>query len=320
MLVVVVGALLATLGWRAAVDAWSAEPKSTIAQAMAFYGAWLLPLLAVLVVYSWRRRQVSLPVAIFSVLLLGSGMYARFIEPNMLLVKHTTIKTGYKLKLALISDLHYGLFSTPEQMQRLVDRLNSLDVDAVMVAGDWTHEPSRNISLTELLRPFSQIRHPVYSVPGNHDEEMPGPPLQQALRQALTANKVMPIEGVVRDLGQVRLVGVGDLWATGIGHMHEVVQTLADKPVLILTHNPDTFGRLPKMPQSFVVLAGHTHGGQVNLPYFTDKILTLVSEGHYQRGLYPLDHGQIFVTSGIGMVGLPLRFAMPPTIDVLEFE
>ena len=60
--------------------------------------------------------------------------------------------------------MHYGLYSTPQQMQRLVAKLNSLNVDAIVVAGDWTYEPSKKISLTEQLKPFSQLKYPIYSV------------------------------------------------------------------------------------------------------------------------------------------------------------
>jgi uncharacterized protein len=91
--------------------------------------------------------------------------------------------------------------------------------------------------------------------------------------------------------------------------------------MLLLTHNPDSYYSLPSLKQPFVLLAGHTHGGQVNLPVVTEKILKIVTQQGYQRGLYSLhQNNQLFVTSGIGMVGLPLRFGMPPMIDVLQFE
>ncbi len=316
----VVAVVLAALAWHATQNAWTAEPTNTLIYTLVFYESWLMPafLLVLLLTLKWQlfSRKFSIVISMFFLL----GCYARFIEPNRLLVHHTTIKTGYPLKLALISDMHYGLFSSSAQMQQLVDRLNSLDVDAVVVAGDWTNEPTQTPDLAEQLRPFQQVHHPIYSVPGNHDEEIPGPPLQQALKHALLANHIQPIEGTSIDLGVARLIGLGDLWR-GDRAQRLSALTIQDKPLLLLTHNPDTLAELPKIRQPFVMLAGHTHGGQINVPMLTEKILQLVSQGHYKRGLYALAQGnQIFVTSGIGMVGLPLRFAMPPVIDVLEME
>ena len=150
---------------------------------------------------------------------------------------------------------------------------------------------------------------------------MPGPPLAKELKAALISNNIKPIEGQSIDLGKVRLVGVGDLLAFETRAERLAALSIQDKPLLLLTHNPDSLYELPKLTQPFVMLAGHTHGGQINLPILTEKILALITREGYQRGLYPLaDRNQLFVTSGIGMIGLPLRFAMPPVIDVLTFE
>lgn len=305
-------------GWHARL-AWSPEPVLTLVYCLFYYESWLLPLLMILTAVSWRQGRLSPALASVVMVVLALGSYARFVEPNLLRVQYTAIHTGYRLKLALISDMHYGLFSTAGQMQRLVDRLNQLEVDAIVVAGDWTNEPVRDPALAQQLQPFRQLRHPVYSVTGNHDGELPGPPLQLALAQALRANGVQSIEGQVVDVGPVSLLGLGGVWSDNVEQSREWLRRPGGKPVLVLTHSPDSYYALPASSQSLMVLAGHTHGGQINLPWITPKVLAQVSFDHYQRGLYTLKNGQLFVTSGIGMIGLPLRFAMPPTIDVLEF-
>ena len=310
---------LGALAWQDASNAWPTNEEKILLKTFLFYESWLMFLFLPLVIWGFKHKKVSMGFFLISVIGMVFGIYARFIDPNLLFVKHTSIQTGYTLKLALISDMHYGLYSTPQQMRRLVDKLNELDVDAVVVAGDWMYEPSQKISLTEQLQPFRQLKHPIYSVPGNHDEEMPGPPLAKELKAALMANNIKPIEGQSVDLGKVRLVGLGDLLAFETRGERLAALKIQDKPLLLLTHNPDSLYELPILTQSFVMLAGHTHGGQVNLPILTEKILALVTRDGYQRGLYPLTkQNQLFVTSGIGMIGLPLRFAMPPVIDVLE--
>jgi predicted MPP superfamily phosphohydrolase len=312
---------LAGLAWQEAENAWLGNEDKTLFKTMLYYQSWLMPFFLVWVIVGFKHKQVSL--GFLWVALIGGtlGIYARFIEPNLLVVKYSTIKTGYTLKLALISDMHYGLYSTPQQMQRLVDKLNTLDVDAIVVAGDWTYEPSKKIDLAQQFQPFSQLKTVVYSVVGNHDEQRPGPPLEKELKAALIANKVRPIDGQSVDLGVARLAGIGDIVAHAVGQERLSALNIQDKPLLLLTHNPDSYYGLPSLKQPFVLLAGHTHGGQVNLPVVTEKILKIVTQQGYQRGWYALpNNNQLFVSSGIGMIGLPLRFNMPPVIDVLIFQ
>ena len=84
-----------------------------------------------------------------------------------------------------------------------------------------------------------------------------------------------------------------------------------------MAHNPDTMALLPPGFAAFT-LAGHTHGGQINVPLLTPLLLGERTADGLKRGLYQLPHGRVFVTSGTGMSKLPLRLRMPPTIDVLS--
>lgn len=312
--------ILTILAWHMASQVWFSNEPKILFKAFLYYQSYIMPCFLLLVLWGFKEKQVSTGFMLIAVIGSVLGIYARFIEPNLLIVKQTKIKTGYVLKIALISDMHYGLYSTEWQKKRLVNKLNSLELDFIVVAGDWTYEPRQTISLTKQLAPFKQLRHPIYSVPGNHDEQMPGPPLAKELRQALITNNIKPIEATTVDLGKVRLVGLADILSLDYRQPRVAALQQQDKPLLLLTHNPDSLLYLPKLSQPFVMLAGHTHGGQVNLPILTDKILALTTVGHYKRGLYSLaNNNQIFVSSGIGMVGLPLRFNMPPTIDVLNF-
>jgi uncharacterized protein len=191
--------------------------------------------------------------------------------------------------------------------------LNGLDVDLVVVAGDWTYEPTRPLS--DLLAPLSQVKHRILSVPGNHDEELPGPPLATELRAALIANRVEPIEGKVVAIKGVRFVGMGDRWAK-----KDFLPALDDQvtPLVALAHNPDSIIRLTGTPIR-TLLAGHTHGGQVNLPVITALVLRNTTEQGFKSGLYSMGGKQVFVTAGLGMIGLPLRLFQPPVIDVITF-
>ncbi len=257
------------------------------------------------------RRWFSATWAMLACCLALTTFYARFIESEQIVVRESRLTIGAPLRIALIADLHIGLFQGAERTQQIVNALNALDVDVVAVAGDWTYEPTR--PLTELLAPLAQIRHRVISVPGNHDEEEPGPPLAAELRAALVANRVEPIEGRVVTINGVRVVGIGDRWAR-----KDVVPNLAESaaPTIALAHNPDSIVRLAGTPIT-TLLAGHTHGGQINVPLLTRRVLNGSTKGAYKAGLYMRSDKQVFVTSGIGMTGVPLRLFQPPVIDVL---
>ena len=262
-----------------------------------------------------RARTWTTAIVTFAAGMLAcAGLYARFIEPERIVVRESRINVGAPLRVALMSDLHIGMFQGRARTEQIVDRLNRLNVDVVLVAGDWTYEPTR--PLAELLAPLAKSRHRIFSVPGNHDEELPGPPLAAELRAALLANRVEPIEGRVVTVKGIRFVGVGDRWA----HKDYVPQIADERsPLAALAHNPDSLDRLAGTAIG-TLLAGHTHGGQVNLPLATRWVLKSATKQNFKRGLYRRGDRQIFVTSGLGMTGLPLRLFQPPVIDVITFQ
>jgi predicted MPP superfamily phosphohydrolase len=255
----------------------------------------------------WLRRTVGVVLLVVTALF----TYARFIEPARITVHETRLGLGVSTRVALISDLHMGLFKGPAYLERVVDELNRLDVDAVLIAGDHNYRPGQ--TLDELLAPWKRSKHPVYSVPGNHDEEHPGPPLRRALREALQRNGVHTVEYEHVDMGSYYLVGIGDHYAHRDG-MGPLAATPAGKPRVLLFHNPETIWHVPK-GTAVLALAGHTHGGQIRLPYITRRMVGVLIKGFYPNTPVPL-----FITSGLGESHLPMRWNVPPVIDVLDLR
>ena len=298
------------------------HPFKAFVHLVVFYLSYLLYPLAIFSLYAGWTGYYSIHQAVFIFLLSLLLIYARFIEPHMVHIRHHQYRLNpdqpfiKPVKVALIADLHIGLFSGHErQLRIIVEKLNQVKPDLVVVAGDWTYEPEN--TLVQELEMLRKIQAPVYSVPGNHDEQYPGPPIQVLLKEALETNQVMDIEGKIVEFEEFRLIGIGDLWAgkTDMRFMPELPQ---DKPWLILSHNPDTVDMVPDLPSRPLMLSGHTHGGQIELPWVTSYIMKKVSILGHKKGFYEHEHADVFVTVGTGMVGIPFRFRVPPTIDIIE--
>ncbi len=313
------------------IQAWISQsrtetihPFKSFVHLLTYYLSWLLFPLILFSVYAGWTKVFSIHQSIFVFLLSSVLIYARFIEPYRLIITHVNYTLGQDqpfkkpVRVALIADLHIGLFSGDErQLKMIVKKINQQQPDFVVVAGDWTYEPENK--LAQELEVLKQIQAPVYSVNGNHDEQYPGPPIQALLSHALEVNQVMDIEGKIVEFDEFRLMGVGDLWA-GKADMRYMPDLPQDKPWLILSHNPDTVDMVPALPTRPLMLAGHTHGGQVELPWLTSYVMKKVSILGHKRGLYRHSNADVFVSVGTGMVGVPLRFRVPPSIDIIELS
>lgn len=327
LLCVAVAVLFGALVARDFQAAWYEQEDSerVVAKLAIYWFSWLLwPLLYWLLQRTWRAARAgrigAVAGGLLAIALCGCFTWARFIEPHWLQVRETSLGPACGVRVALISDIHFGLYVREAELQRLVDRLNSLQVDAVLVAGDWTFEPSRDLRTD--FAPLAGLRHRTLSVLGNHDEERPGPPLQASLREALAAAHVESIDGRRVKLGQCELQGLGDRAAGSAARDLAASRTqpwTVDRAHrVMLTHNPDTVFDL-QPDEAALLLAGHTHGGQIDIPVFTKRLLARATEGAFRQGLYEMKNARVYVTPGVGIDKLPIRFRVPPTIDVLSF-
>ena len=115
---------------------------------------------------------------------------------------------------------------------------------------------------------------------------------------------------------EINILGLGDNWAKE-DDLSQLENYKEEDKLIVIAHNPDsTLNYTNNIPD--LTVSGHTHGGQIRLPWIYKFVIPC--EGPFDQGLYQTEKGQVFVTSGLGEVGLPMRFLIPPVIDILELK
>jgi predicted MPP superfamily phosphohydrolase len=277
----------------------------------------------------WQKR-IRLFLTIILLLVCGIVAWAFFIEPNRLVVRHETLElprwpSGLSgVKIAVLSDIHAGsAFIDERNLRLIVDRTNQLQPDLIVILGDYIAGNGRGSRRMEpeVFAPILKNLHApfgVYSVLGNHDWWYNG----TKVRTVLEANGIKVLDNevlkiTVRD-NSVWLVGLADLW-TRPQHIDEVIAQVPEgEPIIALTHNPDIFPQVPSRVN--LVLAGHTHGGQVRFPLIGSVVESSRYGERFEKGHVVENGHDLYVTSGIGTSIVPVRFGVPPEIVLLELK
>jgi predicted MPP superfamily phosphohydrolase len=277
----------------------------------------------------WKKRIRITAVALLLVLAC-LGFWVVLIEPNRLVVHPEAIRIDSwpsefnGLRVAMISDIHTGgPFINDQKLKTIVETTNALNPDLIVLLGDYmsgnswhSHRVEPGITAAGL----KNLRAPlgVYAVLGNHDWWYSG----TRVRGAFEANGIRVLDDEVTEIKwhdkSFWLVGLADLW-TRPQHINETLAKVpAGSTIIALTHNPDIF---PRLPQSVpLLLAGHTHGGQVNFPLFGTPIVPSRFGPKYTAAHLFEDGHHLFVTTGIGTSILPVRFRVPPEIVILTIS
>jgi uncharacterized protein len=260
------------------------------------------------------------------------GVWGFAIEPGLLRVVERPVAVpawpaGAPMRIALLSDLHVGSpRNGPDNLRRIVARTNAAAPDLVLLLGDFVHHETLGGKYVEpetIEEIIVGLRAPwgVFAVLGNHDLGLNGRRITRALERAGIrvlsdrAVRIDPADGRHRPFW---LAGVSDL----LRGAHDVAGTLAqvtdDGPILLMTHNPDLFPEIP--PRVALTVAGHTHGGQVYLPFIGRPVVPSAYGQRFAAGLVIEDGRRMFVATGIGTSILPVRFLVPPEITILRIE
>jgi predicted MPP superfamily phosphohydrolase len=278
---------------------------------------------------SRKKRIIKITAAVIALVLILLVVWSFFIEPNRLLVKEETIELAdwpanfENLRIAVLSDLHVGSpYIDADKLQLIVKKVNETQPDLIVILGDFmvsvrggkVVEPE---IIAENLKGL-RARHGVFAVLGNHDWWYNGLRVKTALEAVGIQDLEDDVARIERGGQSIWLAGLKDMW-TNRPDIEGTLQKITDEsPVIALTHNPDLFVRIPS--RVILTLAGHTHGGQINLPLMGRIRVPSEYGQRYAAGHVLENNHHLFVTTGIGTSIIPVRFRVPPEIVILTLK
>lgn len=277
-----------------------------------------------------RSRKIRTALLTLAIIFLGLGLWAFWIEPAWLTTHRFALQLPLwhsehqGLKIAILTDLHVGSPHTGiEKLKQVVANTNQEQPDLVVILGDLViqdvvgghfvePEPIADV-LRDLHAPLGVI-----AVLGNHDWWYDGVRIEKALRSA-------GIEVLENQAHQIHhkdktfwIVGIADMWTRKPDIEGSLRQVEGSDPIILITHNPDIFPDVPARVS--LTLAGHTHGGQVNLPVVGRLVVPSQYGQRYAMGHVVENGKHLFVGGGVGSSILPVRFRVPPEVVVLTLR
>lgn len=255
-------------------------------------------------------------------------LYGFLIEPKLLKIRHITIEspnwTGPDLRVGVMTDLHIGgIHVDAKRMASIVTRMNDEAPDVILLTGDYidghiareAHSEAFNQEIERGLTTLGGLIAPqgVYAGIGNHDAWYD----KAFVIKRLKVNSITILDNSTTSVAGACLVGLQDSWT---GKPSGDVFTLCPKTadIIAMSHSPDALKYVPERTALFV--AGHTHGGQINIPFIGRRVTSTKIGPRYAYGTI-FDGGRAtFVSAGIGTSMLPARFRAPPEIVIITLK
>lgn len=271
-------------------------------------------------------KIVGVSIMIILVIIIALWIDIRYIEPNILIEKKLEIgkgNMGEKLKIVHFTDTHLGPSYTLEELKKLVEKTNKQNPDLVVFTGDLMDHPGQYPYKEEIGKVLSGIQstYGKYAVWGNHDHGGAGVRYYEDIMEAAGFTLLQnESKAVYTEAGhKINVIGIDDalLGKVDIQGAYKGIKEEAYN--IFLMHEPDLVERVSANNYD-LVLAGHSHGGQIQIP-FIGPIYTPGLAEIYTHGLYELeDEKYLYVNSGVGTTKMEIRFWNPPQIAVLNIK
>ncbi len=263
----------------------------------------------------------------------GLALYAGEVSRHELVIERRTIRIPglaeafAGLRIGQISDIHFMEFTEPFFVEHAVRELNRIRPDIVLLTGDFVSmapvEKSRSQDYAPIVAELlGKIECPHrYGVLGNHDWMVNGSAVVASLAAVgipILHNAYLPFE---RDGARFWIAGIMDAlsWESDLNKTVPPTAGRDKEPVVLMAHEPDILPAVARLNAFDLMLSGHTHGGQVRLPFLPPLLLPPLGE-RFVEGHFRMGRTQLYVNRGIGAVGLPFRFNCPPELTELTLQ
>jgi predicted MPP superfamily phosphohydrolase len=237
------------------------------------------------------------------------------------------------LKIGQITDIHAGPLVPPELIKKGVDFIMEKQPDVIALTGDfvsgatkilWTsYGGFKQRHYDYCMRELKRLKAPlgVFAVLGNHDF-WSGPEVAAEIARGLEGvgvrvlrNQAIPLE---REGQNLYMVGVDDYWEGSYSLTKALLGIPKDQCRILLSHNPDVNENIESLREHIdFIISGHTHGGQVVLPFLGAPYLPSPFGQKYRAGLVRDGERQTYVSRGLGLFFAPIRINCPPDVSVL---
>ncbi len=249
--------------------------------------------------------MIKTAAIIIFLLLLGRAA----LEPTQLSITELSLPGGPEISIAVYADLHLAKGRAP--LAKLQRALIAAKPDLIFALGDFSE---RHLTEEQVayLRTLSSVA-PTYGVLGNNDVD---PRLRGQLREAgitLLENRGIELQA---ERGNIYLYGAEDLRA-GKPDLAGLADAAEGDFVILLSHSPEIVTELAGVSPD-LILAGHTHGGQICLPGGQGIITHSKLGPKYDSGSFPWGEGTLFITRGVGASGIPLRLFCLPELVIIR--
>lgn len=266
--------------------------------------------------------------------LAGTSWHSLLFSPtNPVITREEVALTGLPrafdgLRIVQVSDLHFSGMVPEAYLEKCVELVNSLDPDLVFLTGDfvtmegWSH---RADTTRDYIEPLPRILAPLrarigrFAVLGNHDVAVNPMAVAAALQEA--GIRVLRDERVAltRDGERLPVIGLADFGTERVRQDRAFSGISPDEPALVLMHNPDLFG-VGLDHHNGLVFSGHTHGGQVRVPFFGPFYVPSRFGARYLSGRFQQGDLCMLVNRGLGVINFKIRLNCRPEIILVTLR
>ena len=256
--------------------------------------------------------------------------YARNVEPRILVTEHVAVQSSRipaaldGVRIGLLSDFHLGNGVDEARIEQSVAQLNALKPDIALLGGDYVHRWGLGAKAAHALRDLYAPLG-VFAVLGNHDYWNNPRQLSQTMSaefaQAKFPFKLMRNESYQLNINNTALhiVGVDNVTVNRHDFAKAVQGVPKNEAAVLLVHEPDIADEAAAAHPFALQVSGHSHGGQVRIP-FVHPWWTPTFARKYIAGLFIVNEMQLYVTRGIGMSWMPMRFLCPPEVTLMTLR